>query len=180
MSDIVAIPRSSGCDFIGGVYKAYATESENITAVTVEATGEISALTMASLGQWGKLEFDDQDNVAFYNEAGEQSGNVVRINGTGLMRFVGITQAKITAANKAKACCGVVIIWFHYDGTKRVQGIDVAPDATWKFSNKLPRIVPNANSGTGGEESVMEYNIAHQSNNLSPTTTLTDTDIEAL
>ena len=179
MSEIVAIPKSVGCDFVGGVYKAYATESSNITAVTV-TTGAISAFTMADTGQWGKLEFDDQDNVAFFNEAGEQSGNVTRINGTGLMRFVGVTQSKITAANKAKACCGLVVIWFHYDGTKRVQGIDVAPDGAWEFSNKLPRVIPNANSGTGGEESLMEYNVAHQSRNLSPTTTLTDTEIEAL
>ncbi|MCA9366767.1 hypothetical protein KC887_00680 [Candidatus Kaiserbacteria bacterium] len=180
MSEIVPIPKSSGCDFVGGVFKAYATESENITAVAV-TDGEITGFTMASAGQWGKLEFDDQQNVAFFNENGERNGNVVRVNGTGLMSFVGLTAAKIVAANKAKACCGLVLVWFHYDGTRRVQGIDVNPgDNTWKFSNQLPRIIPNALSGTGAEESRLEYNVTHQGSQLSSTTDLTDTEIEAL
>lgn len=180
MSEIVAIPKSSGCDFVGGVFKAYATESANITAVAV-TSGEITGFTMATPAQWGKLEFDDQENIAFFNENSERSGNVVRVNGTGLMSFVGLTSAKIVAANKAKACCGLVIIWFHYDGTVRVQGIDVDPsDDSWSFSNQLPRIIPNALSGTGAEESRLEYNVTHQGAQLSSITTLDDTAIEAL
>ncbi|MCB0581399.1 MAG: hypothetical protein KDD10_19070 [Phaeodactylibacter sp.] len=180
MAEIVDIASTSGCDAVGGVYLAYATDASNITAVTV-TSGVITGFTMAGVGQWGKLEFDDENNVAFFNETGELVGNTVRMNGEGLMQFSGISQAKITAANQAKACCSVVVIWFQNDGLKRVQGIDVAPDDSWSFSTPTgPRIVPNLNSDTGENEAIMQYNVPHQGKYGSPTTSLDGAAIEAL
>lgn len=182
MSDIVDIPKSTACDNVGGVYLAYATEYDNITGVTIDGTAKhITNFTMGTTGQWGKLEFDDENNVAFFNEEGSEEGSRVLVNGTGLMKFNGITQAKIVAANKAKSCCGLVIIWFHYDGTARVQGIDINPSAgTWKFSKKLPRIVPNVLSDTGENAARIEYNVTSQAQQFASTTDLTTTEIEAL
>jgi len=181
MSEIVAIAKNTSCLGIGGVRLAYATEYTNITAVTVGTGGEITALTMATPAQWGKLSFDDEDNQAYYNEEGELVGNRVVSNGTGFMLFNGLTQAKIEAANQAKACCGLVIIWFHYSGIVRVQGIDVDPtDDSWSFSKRLPRIVPNVLSDTGENAERMEYNVTHQGLQFSPTTTLDEAAIEAL
>ena len=180
MSQIVDIQSSGGCDAVGGAFLAFATDAENIQAVIV-AAGVITGFTMAGTGQWGKLEFDDTNNVAFFNETGEQVGNTIRMNGEGLMQFSGISQAKITAANQAKACCGVVVVWFQNDGVKRVQGIDVAPDDSWSFSApRQPRVIPNLNSDTGENEAIMQYNIPHQGKYASPTTDLTEAALEAL
>lgn len=180
MAEIVDISSNTGCDFVGGAYLAYATDSANITAVTVSA-GVITGFTMSGTGQWGKLEFDDVNNVAFFNETGELVGNTVRMNGEGLMQFSGISQAKITAANQAKACCGVVVIWFQNDGLKRVQGIDVDLSDNWTFTTPTqPRIVPNLNSDTGENEAIMQYNVPHQGKYASPTTSLDGAAIEAL
>jgi len=181
MAEIVAI--SSGvddCNNVGGCSHAYATEKSNITGVTITA-GQITGFTMSAPGLWGKLEFDDTDNVAFFNEEGELIGNNVVANGTGLMKFNGVSQAKIEAANKAKACCGVVIIWVHYSGIRRVQGIDVDPDdSSWQISKIPTKIVPNILSDTGDNAERMEYNTPHQGREFSVTTSLNDAAIEAL
>lgn len=180
MASIIDIAQNETCDVLGGAVKAYATSFSNITAVTVGSSGEISGFTMTGTGQWGKLEFDDESNTAFYNETGEQVGNQVRVNGEGLMRFVGLSQSKIEAANNAKDCCGLVIVWFLNSGLRRVQGVDVAPDQSWNFSKRKPRIVPTLNSDTADNEEYMEYNVPHQGKYFGATTSLDDTAIEAL
>ena len=179
MSEIVSIDANSDCSQTGGVEKAYAVPFSEVTAVTV-TSGVITGFTMAQVGQWGKLVFDDDNNVAFYHESAEQQGNQTVFTGEGLMKFSGITQAKITAANKAKDCCGLVIVWVHYDGTRRVQGIDVAPDNSWTFSTNKARILPNVLSDTSENESRVEYNTTHRGKYASPTTDLDDAAIEAL
>lgn len=183
MSTVTAIAKSTDCSNLGGVKLAYATDYSNVTGVTVSTADQsITGFTMAGSGDWSKLEFDDEDNVAFFNEEGADSvSGPVLVNGTGLMKFNGISQAKITAANKAKACCGLVVIWVGYDGTRRVQGIVVNPSTLeWSYSKRLPRFIPNILSDTGENAARLEYNVPHQGEEFAPTTTLTTTEIEAL
>lgn len=180
MSVLIAIPKNESCDAVGGVKYAYAINKNEITAVTVGADGEITAITLDVAGEsFALLEFDDEDNSAQFNEEGSNDGNQVRFTGEGIMTFRGITQTKIKAANQAKQCCGVVIIWFQYDGTRRVQGIDVFPDGTWQFSQSA-RVVPSVNSNTGEGEALMTYTVNSNNIYVSPTTTLDETAIEAL
>lgn len=180
MSEIVAIgSNAASCSNFGGVAYAYAVSNLDITAVTV-SSGVITGFTLAADKGFAKLQFDDQDNVAFFNEEANQIGGSIEMNGSSLMSFNGISQAKITAANKAKECCGVVVIWVQYDGTRRVQGIDVAPDNSWKFSKTHARISPTVNSGTGSENALFQYAVNHVGKYVSATTDLTDTAIEAL
>lgn len=181
MSEIVAIAaNASSCENNGGVSHAYAINADKISAVTV-ASGVITGFTIDGVGEtFERLSFDDQDNVAFFNEEPNQVGGTIEMNGTSLMQFNGISQAKITAANKAKACCGVVVIWVQYDGTRRVQGIDVDTSDNWEFSKTKARISPTLNSGTGAETSVMQYAVAHVGRFASATTDLDDAAIEAI
>lgn len=180
MSEITAIAKSTTCEQSGGVSHAYATDASNITAATI-AAGVVTAITLAADKAFARLDFDDDENVAFFNEEGTQVGGRIEINGTSLMSFNGISQSKITAANQAKGCCGVVVIWVQYDGTRRVQGIDVAPgETTWQFSKTRARIIPTINSGTGAENALVQYAVSHVGLYASPTTDLTDTEIEAL
>ncbi len=180
MSEIVAIAaNSSTCENTGGCSHAYAVEASNVVSVTV-ASGVITGFTLATSEDFSKLAFDDQENVAFFNEEPNLVGSDIQMNGSSLMQFNGISQAKITAANKAKACCGVVVIWVHYSGVRRVQGIDVAPDDSWEFSKDRARISPTLNSGTGTETEVMQYAIAHTGRYASATTDLDDAAIEAI
>lgn len=178
MPEVTAIAQNLNCDIPGGIEKAYATDKANITAVTV-ASGVVTAVTMSGSGQWGLLYADDQDEVAFMNETGQEQNNRVRVETSGLLQFNGITQSKITAANNAKACCGVVVVAIYKDGTRRVHGLDVDTSDNWTFSQKF-RIVPNINSGTGAESTVVQYNFVGIGDYHAPTTTLTDTAIEAL
>lgn len=180
MADVIAIGAESDCKNPGGVLHVYGTDFANITAVTV-ASGVITGFTMGSTGQWAKLEPDDEDDVAFFNEEGELAGNNVNMNGTGFLKFNKPTAAKIDAADKIKDCCGVVLIWVLNDGTRLVEGIDIDyTDDSWAFSKTKPRVIPNRLSDTGANSSRLEYNVQHVGKALSRTTTLTDSAIEAL
>ena len=184
IKDITA-STADGCNVIGGVYKAYAVDAQYVDFdnITVNASGAITDITMLSSGQWGELEFDDDANVSLYNEVGEELtvGGAKVFNGTGLMNFNGLSQYKINAAGLASLCCGVVIIWVHYSGLRRVQGIDVHPQTLVATRSKQrARILPDLNSNTGGESETLVYNTIHQGRYPSPSTTLTDVEIEAL
>ncbi len=180
MSTLVAIAKNENCDAVGGVKFAYAINKNSVTGVTVGAGGEVTGLTLDAGGDdFVKLEFDDEDNSASFNEEGAQDGNQVRFTGEGIMNFKGITQTKIKAANQAKQCCGVVVVWFQYDGTVRIQGIDVFPDGSWQFSQSC-RVVPSAASNTGEGEAMLTYTVNSQNVFLSPTTTLDEAAIAAL
>lgn len=182
MATITAISASTSCDNFGGCTHAYATDYANVSGVSTNASGVITAFGMTGSGQWAKLEFDDNDNVAFFNEEGELVNNTrVQYNGTGLMKFDNNSAAKSLAAEKAAACCGVVIIWVQRDGTRRVQGVDVHPTTFAKTDPILKaRIVPNNLSDTGENANRIEYNVQHTGKYLSKTTTLDDAAIEAL
>lgn len=184
MAEIRAITANTDCDVLGGVSYAYATDYVNVDFddITVDASGAITNIGMLTSGTWARLDFDDENDVAFYNETSERVNEGALVyNGEGLMQFNGITQAKITAAGLAGLCCGVVIIWVHYSGVRRVQGIDVNPeDQTAARSKKRAKINPNINSGTGAETEVVIYNTTHQGRYPSATTTLSDAAIEAL
>lgn len=184
MAEIRAIAANTNCDNIGGAAYAYATDIANIDLdnVTVDASGVITDFTMLTSGTWELLQFDDDDDVCFFNETSERiTGGGLVYNGEGLMNFKGLTQDKITAANLAGLCCGVVIIWVHYSGLRRVEGLDVNPSTqAVARSKKLCKIQPIANSGTGAETETLQYGTTHQGRYLSATTSLTDAQIEAL
>jgi len=178
MAEVQALGQATDCDIPGGILKAYATDKANVTGVTV-ASGVVTGFTMSGLGLWSLLYADDQDEVAFLNETGQEQNNRVRVEASGLLQFDGLSQTKITAANQAKACCGVVAVVFYRDGTTRVHGIDVDLSDGWKFAQKF-RIVPNVNSGTGAEKTVLQYNFVGMYDYHAPTTSLDEAAIEAL
>lgn len=178
---IVAIPSTeSNCDNSGGIKYSYGVDKNEITAVTVDGTGVITGFTMSGLGLWAKVEFDDDENVAFYNQSGALNGSSIDFTQEAFMQFNGVTQAKIAAANQAKACCGTVWIHFFKDGSVVVQGIEVDNSQNWAFTKVNARVVPTANSGTGTENNLMNYSIQSTGRYLSSTTDLDEAAIEAL
>jgi len=181
MGSIIAIPATaSNCDNNGGIKYSYGTDAENITGVTVGANGEITGFTMDSIGLWAKHVFDDDDNVAFFNQEGTQNGSSTEFNQNANWQFNGINQTKIEALNLAKACCGTVWIHFHEDGTVTVQGIEVDNSQNWALTKNRAKVVPSANSGTGNENNIMIVNVVSVSRFLAPTCTLDEAAIEAL
>lgn len=79
----------------------YATDASNVDFdnITVNASGAITNIGMLTSGTWGILEFDDDENVALFNEVSERvTGGALVYNGTGLMSFNGLSQYKINAA----------------------------------------------------------------------------------
>lgn len=184
MAEVIAIGANSSCDVVGGVAYAYATDYTNVDFdnITVDSSGMITDIGMLTTGTWVRLDFDDEADVAFFNETSERVNNTALVyNGEGLMQFNGLSQNKITAAGLAGLCCGVVIIWVHYSGLRRVQGISVNPEtqAAAKTMHKC-KINPTLNSGTGAEAEVLIYNTVHKDRYPSATTDLTDAEIEAL
>lgn len=180
MAEIQAIAATdSNCDNNGGIKYSYGTDATNITAVTV-TSGVITGFTMSSTGLWSKLEFDDDDNTASFNQEGARNGSSIEFTQDATFQFNGLSQAKVTAANNAKACCGTVFIHFTYEGTAYVQGIEVDTSNNWALTKDKARVIPSANTGTADENVIMIYNVNSTSRYVAPTTDLTETEIEAL
>lgn len=176
-----AINAVSGCtDDAGGIVRSWYCLLTDITAVTL-TTGVISNITMASTGLWKALVYD-KDDTAYYNEVGGRNNGRFSNTQTAFLKFKGMSQAYVTAANASKDCCNVVLIHVYANGTRHVQGIELDSTASGGFvgSRLDTRITPSKYSDTGANQARLEYLIEGQANTLSPTTSLTDTAIAAL
>lgn len=178
-AEITPIDQTAGaCGSDGGISVSYGILCEDVTDITV-VSGVVTGFTLASTKSFSKLVFDD-DDTAFYNQEGEREGKKVTINQTAFMKFEQITSAKIIAGNNAlQVCCS---IWVHYlnSGVALVQGIDYFDDDSYLNAKTTAKITPSALSDTGENADRLEYNIESVGRRLSPTTSLTTTQIEAL
>lgn len=164
----------------GGIRKSFATKLSNITSVTI-TSGVISNFTMASTGLWEEYIYDT-DNTANFNQVGSLNGNRFSVEQTSFMKFRGISQAYIAAANTAKDCCNTVWIHVLANGTRLVQGFEylTATGAPVGTVNRDTRIVPTVNTDTTQNECRLEYTVAGNSNSFTNTTSLSDSAILAL
>jgi len=181
MSSVLAITANAAdCNNSGGIKVSYGILASDVTAVTVGADGEITGFTLEVGSGFSKLEFDDETDVAFFNQEGSLNGSAIEFAQTANMQFNGVNQTKIKAANNAKVCCATVWVHYHESGQATVQGIEVDTAGNWSLTKNRARVVPSANTGTGAENEVLIYNVQSVSRYLAPTCTLTETAIEAL
>lgn len=164
----------------GGIVKSFATKLSNITNVTLTA-GVVTNFTMSATGLWEEYIYD-KDATANFNQVGSLNGNRFSVEQTAFLKFKGISQAYIDAANKASICCDTVWIHVLSNGVRLIQGLENleatgAPEGT---KNRQTRIVPTVNTDTSANESRVEYTIAGNSNTFTNTTSLTDLAILAL
>lgn len=164
----------------GGIKKSLATKLSNITNVTL-TSGVISNFTMSSTGLWEEYIYD-LDATANFNQVGSLNNNRFSVEQTAFMKFKGISQAYIAAANSAKDCCDTVWVHFLTNGATLVQGFEylTATGAPERTANRQTRITPTINTDTSANESRMEYTVAGNSNSFTNTTSMTAAAILAL
>lgn len=179
--DIVGIGTVGDCTpNEGGITKSFATKLSNITSVTL-TSGVISNFTMSSTGLWEEFIYD-RDATANFNQVGSLNNNRFSVEQTAFMKFKGISQTSIDAANKAKDCCDTVWIHVLANGTRLVQGFEylTATGAPQGTINRQTRIVPTINTDTSANEARTEYTVAGNANTFTNTTSLSDSAILAL
>lgn len=164
----------------GGITKSFATSLANITSVTI-ASNVISNFTMATPGQWEEYIYD-VDSTANFNQASSRTNNTIAVEQTAFMKFGGISQAYIAAANGAIQCCDTVWIHVLANGTRVVQGFEYltatgAPERTKVLST---RILPTINTDTAANEARTEFTVSGTARTFTNTTTLSDSAILAL
>lgn len=166
----------------GGIIKSFGTKLSNITGVTL-ASGVISNFTMSTTGLWEEFVYD-RDATANFSQTGSVNNNRFSVEQAAFMKFRGISQTSIAAANQAKDCCDVVFVHYLANGATLVQGfeslsatITATPEATF---NRNTRIIPNVITDTTANEARVEYNVTGNSNSFTNTTSLTQTALAAL
>ena len=179
--DIVGVGTIGDCiPNTGGIIKSLATKLSNITNVTL-TTGVISNFTMSSTGLWEEFLYD-LDATANFNQVGALNNNVFSVEQTAFMKFKGISQAYVAAANAAKDCCDTV--WIHYlaNGATLVQGFEYlsATGAPQRTINRQTRIVPTINTDVSTGEARMEYTVSGNANSFTNTTSMTAAAVLAL
>lgn len=185
MAEILEILQSTdNCNDPGGIKYGDFTASSNVDFdnITVDASGRITAITMAVSGTWARLYWDDDEDVAFINETSPTDLNAATVYDVeGTLQWDGLDQDKITAAGQAGLCCGVVGIITYYSGIKRVFGIDVNPETQAATQSKKKfKLKPALNSETGAGKNRLVYALVGQQQYPAATTTLSDNDIAAL
>lgn len=164
----------------GGIIKSFATKLSNITSVTI-TSGVISNFTMSSTGLWEEFLYD-LDATANFNQAGAINANRFTVEQTAFMKFRGITEASLAAADAAAQCCDTVWIHVLSSGARLVQGFErlAATGAPQRTKNSNTRIIPTANTDTSANEARTEYTVQGSANSFTNTTSLSDSAILAL
>jgi len=161
---------------VGGVRVTYGVDWNDVEGSTVVA-GILTVLTLKSGKKLSRMVFDD-DNTASYNQDGGREGLVYRATQAAFLKFTGISNAKVVAANNSK---GVLKgLYFHVlnDGSIQTQGAELNADGTKiQASYNGAKINPSVKSNTSEGASAVEYNIASVAADLVPTA-LTAQDLE--
>lgn len=164
--------------FIGGLRATYAVDWLDVATTTVTA-GVLTALTLGVGKNMVKIEGDD-DNTSFYNQEGAREGNAYRNTQSAFIKFTGLTNAKVVAANHSKGVLKGLYIHVLNDGSIHVQGAELNDDGSALVpSFQGAKLNPSAKSNTAEGESALEYNIQSVAGDLVPTS-MTVTALEAL
>lgn len=177
LTDITAI---ATCETNGGIVESVGCKFTDITSVTL-TSGVVSNFTMASTGLWQEYTYA-LDSTANFASTGARNGNRITQEQAAFLKFPGITEAYLLAADNAQQCCDVVFIHFLANGTKVIQGLErlASTGAPSRTANQSTRIVPTANTGTSNEEARLEFNIQGNANSMPMTTSLTKAALLAL
>ena len=162
----------------GGIYKSIFVDGNEITDVEI-TDGVITNFTMDNVGKWEAYEYDDDDS-AYFNETGAREGAKYTADQVAFMKWTKITALKTKFANNLIDCCRLVIVHFLNSGVAKVQGIDIMPDGSWRYSKKFTKATPSSLSGTGAEVDRIELTLNSTGRKLALTTDLTAAEILAL
>lgn len=186
MAKDLAIDQSAldSCVSIGGIYKSYLAECEDITSYTFDADGQLTGLVMATAGAWNRIVYDDDDDFANFVSEPNRESKKITFTQTSNMSFSGITNDKVKKSNLAKDCCCVVAIHFVNDGATILQGYEYDHrTGTHKLSKTKAKVTPRLDTSTPEGQSVIQWTIeseGRQMATLVDAAILTDTAIEAL
>ncbi len=179
---ITSINQNTGtCDVDGGIVYSHGTLCSNVTDMTIDADGQVTGFVTVAVGSIGKLQYDTDQDVAYFNETGARTGKKHVLDQESVMPFDGLTKEKIKAGDNAAAACCNLFIHTHSTGLKRMQGVEVDKEAgTWKLSKKPALVTVNNNSNTGDASDNMQWTVTSQSKYAAPIVDMTDAEIEAL
>lgn len=163
---------------VGGLRATYAIDWLDIATATVTA-GVLSAITLVATKTLVLMEGDD-DNTSFYNQEGAREGNAYRVTQSAFLKFTGVSNAKVVAANHSKGVLKGLYFHIYNDGSIHVQGGELSADGTkLEPSFQGAKLNPSVKSNTGEGESAVEFNIQAVASDLVPTS-LTKAALDAL
>lgn len=134
---------------IGGVIRTAGIKRSDVTDVTFDANGQVTALTLTAAGAFKSVTWAD-NNVATFVESPNTRESDLKV-GTFTANLYGINNAYIKWADDVSACCeGVILIHEMGDGSLRVQGIEYmgSTGTTWRYSVGKTLVFTGTDHGT--------------------------------
>lgn len=164
----------------GGIYESLLVDCDEITDVVFDVDGQVTNFVMANVGAWEQYIYDD-DDTAFYNQAGARANKKVTVTGQASIKYAGLTNTMIKFSNDILECCCVLAVHFLNSGIAVVQGIQYdSVNTTWRYTKTKPKVTPTLNTNTGADEDTAVFLIDSVGSKFSPATTLSSADILAL
>lgn len=122
----VAIPKSSDCRTRGGIVsRFFATICENVTSLTFDATGSITAIAMVASTTWKEINI--AKGTGSFNQSKDASQNITQVLTIQIKGQNPTTRAALRALSKV--CCGHYLIQdnnlrWHYAGISHNENDD--------------------------------------------------------
>lgn len=179
----VAYSGQTNCEpAVSGLLYSYYAKFSDITSFTV-TTNAITAIVMVTTGSWKKWS-PTRDSSAYFNATGEATTkSSFQFKQAAYMKMAGIGMAAVKAANAMIPCCDLVGIHFLVDGTVLLSGVEFNSAGTGIVQSKeSARFVPSILSGSGDEESKVEFlvNSVGKNQAVADPSIITTTYVEAL
>lgn len=163
----------------GVIIKTLLGKCEDVTDVTFDTDGQITALTMATAGALVEYQYDSND-TAYYNETGTRDGSKHTFTQESFMSFGYLDNAKRLAVKGLIDCCCLVAFHIMANGKIRVQGIDQTATGFTTTLKKKPVVTANLLSDVGTGTDRVEIRLISESRCPSHFTTLTEAQLLAL
>lgn len=169
--DEALIQNQSNCGTQAGVAKIFVIPGESVTALTFNADGVITAITIdagAAIPNFVLIE-GDLDSSFMTQEAtvsNRANKNVVQ---TVSSQFSGMDAAKRKAIELLSRCCNIHVVVQDNNGQLHYLGVSVLPDGTY-VANGLAFSTGSGNTGTNpaGDLNAFIFTLSGNARNFAP------------
>lgn len=173
-----------GCD--GGIAKTALIDFCRIADVVIDANGCITNFVLNG-GAFAVYNHDNSNDAAFYTQTGSRVNNLCHeVAQEAAGEYYCLNKDTNTEANNLSKCKDVVAVHELEAGINQVQGIETYEDPLnagvylWKKSKKPTQTIIDVDSQTTAGVAVVRLKVSGVSRCLSPVTSLTIDEIEAI
>lgn len=179
--NLLSKDNSTCIEITAGIYTSYAIGFDDITGVTYDVNGVVTAITVSGATKLVKHVFDDDEDSAYYNQTGERpTAKKHDYVQESFYKFAGLGTDTPDFANGLSQCCGGIVLFHFFNSeTNMVQGI-VETATGWKATKTKGAATVSIISDVPSGEERTEVKVNSKSTSASALFTMTMAELDLL